>query len=97
MKGKEGERPEGDCSYAANLKCLQENSLWEDTLSWDVWNEKASHLEMWGRDFQIEGTVNANAWSKESQWVHEAGQCDGNEMNENTRSEGTEAGWGQVR
>lgn len=54
-------------------------------------------MEMWGRDFQIEGTVNANAWSKESQWVHEAGQCDGNEMNENTRSEGTEAGWGQVR
>ena len=56
------------------MKCLQEILSEKITFSWDIWNEKANHLEVWERDFQVEGIVSANVWSRQAQWVHEAGR-----------------------
>lgn len=64
----------------------------------DVWNEKASHLEMWGKDFQIEKTLVQMSRLK-VQWVlkHVECQSDGKEMIENASSEDTEVGKGQFK
>lgn len=43
-------------------------------MSLNIRNGKASYVEMWGRDFQREGTVSLNVWSREAQQVHEAGR-----------------------